>query len=123
MRHGALRYGRAAIVAVKLPHLDKEVICRETASSLLPFFHLRSFPHHRHDLCLLQTQAVDQFHFRTDGSVHWDTHLHGVGWTIAGAGATVIRAYPLAVDKEAITSTRLLPSRISFCSVMESIHN
>jgi len=37
------------------------------------------------------TQAVDQSHFWTDGSVHWDAHR--VGWTIAGACTGLVRVY------------------------------
>ncbi|KAN0111855.1 DUF300 domain containing protein [Russula decolorans] len=33
------------------------------------------------------TQAVDQSHFWTDGSVHWDAHR--VGWAVAGACTAV----------------------------------
>jgi hypothetical protein len=50
------------------------------------------------------TQAVDQSHFWTDGSLHWDAHR--VGWAIAGACTVVVRVYLLYlflqfVDKEA----------------------
>jgi hypothetical protein len=44
------------------------------------------------------TQAVDQSHFWTDGSVHWDAHR--VGWAVAGACTAVVRFISLAVDKE-----------------------
>jgi hypothetical protein len=39
------------------------------------------------------TQAVDQSHFWSDGSLHWDAHR--VGWAIAGACTAVVRFYPL----------------------------
>ena len=70
---------------------------------------MRSLPLHRNDLCLRQAQAVGQSHFRTDGSVHWDAHRHGVGLVIAGAWLLrcVFIPQALGVDKEAIASSSL----------------
>ena len=54
---------------------------------------LRSLPHHRKDLCLRQTRAVDLSLFWIDGSVRWDGHRVGWGWVIAGACIGVVRVY------------------------------
>jgi hypothetical protein len=111
MRHGALRYGRAAIVAAKLPHLDKEAICRETASSLLPFFHLPT-------LCGLSritdmTCASYKPRLLTSfisGQMEACTGIHIFTVLVGQLRERVLLWYvliPLAVDKEAITSSSL----------------
>jgi len=72
-----------------------ESAAREAASGLLSFLHLPTpcgLSRITEMTCTSDnTQAVDQSHFWTDGSVHWDAHR--VGWTIAGACTGLVRVY------------------------------
>lgn len=68
---------------------------RHDASSFLPFPN----PHIPFGLSRItemtcasdNTQAVDQSHFWSGGSIHWDAHR--VGWAVAGACTVVVRVF------------------------------